>query len=109
MNANPELGSTWKGRILMQIVAEKTEKPICMNRQISDQAILDKAKEHFNEKEYEIIAEVGQGIALPSADKFNVMIKIADFALKTEKPLITEGTYNRWSCRFKQQTFKSPC
>lgn len=27
MNNNPELASTWKGRILMQVVAEKTEKP----------------------------------------------------------------------------------
>jgi len=27
MNNNPDLGSTWKGRILMQVVAEKTDKP----------------------------------------------------------------------------------
>ena len=27
MNSNPDLGSTWKGRILMQVVAEKTDKP----------------------------------------------------------------------------------
>jgi C2 domain len=27
MNSNPELGSTWKGRILMQVTAEKTEAP----------------------------------------------------------------------------------
>lgn len=27
MNANPELGSTWKGRILMQVEAIKTDKP----------------------------------------------------------------------------------
>jgi hypothetical protein len=27
MNENPELGSLWKGRILMQVLAEKTEKP----------------------------------------------------------------------------------
>jgi hypothetical protein len=28
MNSNPDLGSTWKGRILMQITAEKTEAPL---------------------------------------------------------------------------------
>ena len=28
MNENPELGSLWKGRILMQVLAEKTEKPV---------------------------------------------------------------------------------
>ena len=27
MNNNPELASTWKGRILMQVTAEKTEAP----------------------------------------------------------------------------------
>lgn len=28
MNENPEIGSLWKGRILMQIFAVKTEKPV---------------------------------------------------------------------------------
>ena len=28
MNANPEIASLWKGRILMQVVAEETDKPI---------------------------------------------------------------------------------
>lgn len=27
MNNNPEIASTWKGRILMEVVSEKTEKP----------------------------------------------------------------------------------
>ena len=27
MNNNPEVASTWKGRILFQVTAEKTEKP----------------------------------------------------------------------------------
>lgn len=34
MNANPDVASTWKGRILMQIVAEKTEKPTCAKKTI---------------------------------------------------------------------------
>ena len=28
MNENPEIASLWKGRILMQVVAVKTEKPV---------------------------------------------------------------------------------
>ena len=28
MNENPEMGSLWKGRILMQVLAEKTDKPV---------------------------------------------------------------------------------
>jgi hypothetical protein len=59
-------------------------------------------------KEYDIIAEVGQGIAMPAAEKYSVLIKIADFELKTEKATIQENTYCRWSTRFKQQTMKFP-
>jgi hypothetical protein len=28
MNANPEVASNWKGRVLCQIIAEPTEKPL---------------------------------------------------------------------------------
>jgi hypothetical protein len=28
MNHNPEMGSLWKGRVLMQIFTVKTEKPV---------------------------------------------------------------------------------
>ena len=30
MNSNPEVASNWKGRILMQVTAEQTEKPTCL-------------------------------------------------------------------------------
>ena len=30
MNANPEVASFWKGRILMQCIAEETEKPLLL-------------------------------------------------------------------------------
>ena len=34
MNENPEAASTWKGRVLMQVTAEKTEKPVCLKRKL---------------------------------------------------------------------------
>lgn len=37
------------------------------------------------------------GISLPDDDKYRVVIKIADFELKTEKPTFAENTYNRWN------------
>lgn len=36
MNENPELGSLWKGRILMQIFAVKTEKPVYKVQQMNE-------------------------------------------------------------------------
>jgi hypothetical protein len=45
MNANPEMASTWKGRVLIQVCAEKTEKPTALKRAIKDKAIIEKAEE----------------------------------------------------------------
>ena len=78
MNSNPELGSTWKGRILMQITAEKTENPQIKLEDLTEE-VIHSCNSYLNPKEYEIIAEVGQGISLPESKKYNVMIKIADF------------------------------
>ena len=39
MNENPELGSLWKGRILMQVYAVKTEKPVYKLEQIPEDDI----------------------------------------------------------------------
>ena len=39
MNTNPEVASTWKGRILMQVIAEKTEKPVCIKKPLSEEEI----------------------------------------------------------------------
>ena len=96
MNNNPDLASHWKGRILMQVIAEKTEKPLIKLQDLQE-AITITAQPFLQPKEYEIIAEVGQGIALPTASKYQVKIKIADFELKTEKPVYSKNTYNRWN------------
>jgi hypothetical protein len=58
MNSNPEIASTWKGRILMQVTAEKTEKPVCLKKFLTEDDI-DRAQPFFNQREFEIIAEVG--------------------------------------------------
>ena len=60
-----------------------------------------KVEEYFEDHEYEIIAEIGMGISLPSNSKqYKVMIKIADFELVTENPKEAKHGYNRWSERF---------
>ena len=46
MNENPELGSLWKGRILMQALAEKTEKPVLKLQSIPKEEV-EKAAEHL--------------------------------------------------------------
>ena len=36
MNENPELASFWKGRILMQVFAVKTEKPVYKTKDLQE-------------------------------------------------------------------------
>lgn len=110
MNEQPELGSAWKGRILMQIESEESKHP-----ERKEQALQEDIKQlaiqlgFFAEKEYEIIAEVGMGICLPSNSRsYKVMIKIADFELTTTDPKEAKNGYNRWSERFNKTTMKTP-
>lgn len=107
MNSNPDVASTWKGRVLMQVTAEKTDKPTCLIETL-DELDREKAEPFLKPHEFEIIAEVGQGISLPSNDKYTVMIKIADYELRTKDPVMAENNYNRWSMRFKQATYTAP-
>lgn len=60
------------------------------------------AEKYLRLQEFEVIAEVGQGLALPDSSKYKVMIKIGELELKTEDPKIQQGHYNRWSHRFPQ-------
>jgi hypothetical protein len=36
------------------------------------------------------------------------MIKIAEYQVKTKNPLVKEGTYNRWTCRFNSSSLLAP-
>ena len=54
MNLDPEKGSFWKGRILMGVKAEKTEKPILKLRNIQDEQVIEDAQKMFNLQSYAI-------------------------------------------------------
>lgn len=58
MNSNPDVASTWKGRVLMQVTAEKTDKPTCLIETL-DELDREKAEPFLKPHEFEIIAEVG--------------------------------------------------
>jgi hypothetical protein len=78
MNANPEISSNWKGRVLMQIVAESTDKPIVLQRPMQPEVVV-KAAPFFKMNDFDVIAEVCAGIALPDSNKYTVKIAIADY------------------------------
>ncbi len=107
MDANPEIASNWKGRVLMQIVAEPTEKPIALQRPMQPEVIAI-AQPFFQMREFDVIAEVCAGISLPDSSKYAVKIAIADYSVQTKDPLLVKNCYNRWLARFPQTTFRAP-
>ena len=58
MNENPEIASNWKGRVLLQVMCEKTEKPVAKVVNIDDMLVKEAQAFRVND-DYHIIAEVG--------------------------------------------------
>ena len=107
MNANPEYASLWKGRILMQVVSEITDKPL-LQRIRADGEAQKQAQAYMQQKEYLILAEVSQGVCLPSDSKYKVRIRIADCEMTTDKPNYRNNGYCFWNHRFKETVYKAP-
>ena len=62
----------------------------------------------FNDKEYEVIIEIGMGICLPDvASKYHVKVKIGEFEWETKDPKEYKNGYNRWSERLEKFTIKT--
>lgn len=55
MNNDPDFASEWKGRVLLQIIGEETDKPMAKQIEI-EQDIIDLATEAAKPKKYSIIA-----------------------------------------------------
>ena len=55
MNEHPEYASQWKGRVLMQIIAEETDKPLAKTVDMDEETI-ELAQEAKADKEYAVIA-----------------------------------------------------
>ena len=75
MNENPELASNWKGRVLMQVTCEETDKPVVKVCKIDDETV-QKSKICMRNRTYEIIAEIGQAIALPENKEYTIKLII---------------------------------
>jgi hypothetical protein len=75
MNENPEVASTWKGRVLMHITAELTDKPLAKTMPIEQDLIME-ALEYTKNNEFAFIAQIGQAVSLPTSKKYDIKITI---------------------------------
>ena len=108
MNENPELGSLWKGRILMQVVAEKCDKPVRKVQDIPEEDVL-KSKEYEVYKTFQLMLYVHSVFCLPKENEsYNLEIRIAEHSMLVEDPMV-DGDYNRFRYRTDNNiTFTGP-
>lgn len=78
MNQFPDLGSTWKGRILLSAVVYEIEKPkLCSEKM--DSKIVSQYSTKNIQQEYYFIAEVVYGEGYPSKnERYSIEIKWAN-------------------------------
>jgi hypothetical protein len=101
MNEHPEIASNWKGRVLMQVCCEETEKPIVKVQKI-DSEVVAEFRKYADKRKFDIIAEIGQAVALPKQKEYTVKMIIGGKVFETEKPKAKVFTnYNRFNERFE--------
>ena len=110
MNENPEAGSLWKGRILMQVLAEKTEKPVLRIQNIPKEEV-EKAAQYLVDREFAMMVQVTSAIALPKDDaKYEIIVRLNEKTMSTGPPAMNKGSYNRynWRCKPEDAVYKAP-
>lgn len=69
---------------------------------ITDDEALMQARINNRDKMYDVIAEVGQAVALPKAGKkYKVKIVVGGKELITDDPKFAKKNYNRFNHRFE--------
>lgn len=110
MNENPELGSLWKGRVLMQVFAVKTEKPVYKVRDL-EEPDNEYSNQFKAQRIFRFMVQINSAIALPKDDtKYEVVVRIADKEITTGKCVFNKGSYNRFNFRtdVDSATFEGP-
>ena len=110
MNENPEIASLWKGRILMQVLAVKTDKPVLRVQNIPEEEV-KKAAEYLRDRKYAVRVQITSAIGLPKEDeKYEVVVRLADREWSSGKAVVNKGRYNRFNYRNKDDDtiFEAP-
>ena len=91
----------------MHVEAEETENPELCVKFMREQTIRN-ALYMQTKKEYEIKAEVSQGLLLPGNHSYEVKIKIGDIELNSGRPKQKSNGYNFWDARFREKVYECP-
>ena len=79
MNQNAEIGSRWKGRVLMKIEFNSVDSPSAKKRKITDELMLKQANEVSRKNLWSIYFKLYSGFYLPEDNgKYSVKVEIQD-------------------------------
>jgi hypothetical protein len=97
MNNNPEVATLWKGRILVQVVAEKSEKPLLKMEKLSEDVIED-SKDCWSTRKYALRCYFYGALCVPENDKkYGISLRIADKDWTMWEPATSKKRYNRYN------------
>jgi|688.fasta_scaffold1463293_1 hypothetical protein len=65
MNDNPEVGNTWRGKVLLHFEFEDTDKPLKQVKHVDPEIRKEAGKAALKEEEFELLMEIGQGVGMP--------------------------------------------
>lgn len=107
MNKEPNLASNWKGRLLVQTIVEKCEKPKHLVRPIEmDQIML--AEPFLKNKTYKFICQIGQAVALPTNKPYKIRVTLGGHEVMFDPmPQKNPANYKRYG-RCDVQTIELP-
>jgi len=99
MNNNPELGSLWKGRILIQCKCEETEKPLLLVRNLEEKDIAE-ARPCLPNRTFSVSMFIASAIGLPfDNEEYFVTVRIGDQEWSSGDPQYKSAKYNRYNYR----------
>lgn len=94
MNQFPDLGSTWKGRILLSAVVYEAEKPKLCSEKMDSKLIAQYSSKNI-EQEYYFIAEVLYGEGYPSKnERYSIEIKWAHHEMHFQSVSQNKGLWH---------------
>lgn len=85
MNKHPETGSHYKGTVLFYFELAECDKPVKTAAEMPREILRAARKIGITEtKKFQMMCEVGQGVAMSSDDKYHIKIKVRSYEVTTK-------------------------
>ena len=106
MNEHPEVGNSWKGKVLMHFEFEDTDKPLKQVKPIDPVIKNEAEKTALKEEEFELLMEIGQGVGMPDDYQYQISVNVRNTSKSSKPPIYVKNNYCYWNDRIEIPSFK---